>query len=150
MGGRRTSPLTDHDVRTVTNTFLGLDPQVRTVRYEAGVKTVFRVTKDPDTGEEFGEIVFGPDIYPGPGLANPNSVLSMPAAAAHELAHYHRWANKTQLDDPDQVSLDEALTSLEAVMRYEHALSPVDIRELVADAHFRLCEDITEVRDDPA
>lgn len=144
MGGRRTRPLSDYEVRTVMATFLGLDPQVRTVRHEPGAQTVFRVARDPETDEEYGEIVFGPDIYPGPGLANPNSVLSMQAAAAHELAHYYRWLNKTQLDGDEQAQLDEALTSLEAHMRYEHGLSEVDRRELVADAHFRLSQGIVE------
>jgi hypothetical protein len=146
MGGRRTRPLSESEVRAVANTFMGLDPSVHTVRHEAGARTVFRIVsaEDSDTGEEFGEIVFGPDVYPGPGVANPNAVLSMRAAAAHELAHYHRWLNKTHLDREDQVDLDEALTSLEAVMRYEHALTPVDIRELIADAHLRLSKIISE------
>lgn len=146
MGGRRTRPLSDTDVRAVTATFLGLDSSIRTVRHDPEGRTVFRVVppEQSETGEEFGEIVFGPDIYPGPGLANPNTILSMQAAAAHELAHYHRWLNKTQLDGTDRIDLDEALTSLEAVMRYEHTLSRVDVRELVADAHFRLSKDIGE------
>lgn len=146
MGGRRTRPLSDSDVRSVMATFLGLDPSVRTVRHEATGRTVFRVVPagESETDEEFGEIVFGPDIYPGPGIANPNSALSMQAAAAHELAHYHRWVNKTQLNGDEQIDLDEALTSLEAVMRYEHTLNPVDIRALIADAHFRLSQGISE------
>jgi hypothetical protein len=146
MGGRRTRPLTNNEVLAVSTTFIGLDPTVQTVRYEPGARAVFQVISaaDSETGEEYGEIVFGPDIYPGPGLANPNSVLSMKAAAAHELAHYHRWMNKTQLNGDDKVDLDEALTSLDAVMRYEHVLSRVDVRELINDAYFRLSKNINE------
>jgi hypothetical protein len=140
LGGRSTRPLDQHAVNRVSSTFLGLDPDVRSVRYDEGSRTVFRVVaaEASDTGEEFGEIVFGPDIYPGGNIANPNANLSMRAAAAHELAHYHRWLNRTELDGDNLVHLDEAMTSLEAVQRYGHRLDYTDIIQLIGDALHRL------------
>jgi len=88
--------------------------------------------------EEVVEIVFGSDIYPGPGIADPNSSLSMEAAAAHELTHWRRWTDKTELVEDDLLEIDEALTSLEAAIRYGEKLSPHDIRQLIADAIQRL------------
>lgn len=139
-GSRNTSPLSQPEVTRVINTFLGLDASVQPVTYEAGARTVFRIisAEVSDTGEEYGEIVFGEDIYPGTGLANPNAALTMRAAVAHEASHFHRWLNKTQLDDPELEYLDEALTSLEAVQRYGHQLDYTEITQLIADAHFRL------------
>jgi hypothetical protein len=145
-GGRRTAPLGDEEIRSVMTTFIGIDASVRTVRHEEHARTAFRVVPavESHTGEEFGEIVFGPDIYPGLVVANPNSSLSMAAAAAHELAHYHRWFNRTQLEAASQAHLDEALTSLEAVQRYHHKLNDVDVVQLVADAHLRISENLAE------
>ena len=60
------------------------------MRYEQKARTVFLVSKDED-GEDYGEVVFGPDIYPGESVIDPNSALSLQAAAAHELTHFHRW-----------------------------------------------------------
>jgi hypothetical protein len=105
-------------------------------RYETDRPTVFRVARDAD-GHAFGEIVFGPDIYPGKNVIDPNSALSLLAAAAHELAHYHRWADKTELPPGPHDALDEALTSLEAILRYRR-LQDHDVRQLIADAIQRI------------
>jgi hypothetical protein len=113
---------------------------MRNVRYDESARTVFRVVPaaESDTGEEDGEIVFGPDIFPGGSIANPNSCLSMRAAAAHELAHYHRWLNRTELDGKKLMHFDEAMTSLEAVQRYGHRLDHPEITQLIGNALHRL------------
>lgn len=138
LGGRNQAPLSDREVKRVVNTFLGLDDTVRSVRYEEGRRTVFRVANDEDEDEEYGDIVFGPDIYPGTSAANPNSHLSMRAAAAHELSHYHRWLNKTEINEIENESIDEAMTSLEAALRYFDSLDATEVRQLIADALERL------------
>lgn len=89
-------------------------------------------------GAEVPEIVFGPDIYPGPNVADPNSSLSMEAAAAHEAVHFHRWEGKTELQLGELTDIDEALTSLEAILRFPKQLREHDMRQLVADAIHRL------------
>ncbi|KRQ15385.1 hypothetical protein AOQ71_10335 [Bradyrhizobium manausense] len=61
----------------------------------------------------------------------------MQAAAAHELCHYYRWRDKTEVEDGVLVHVDEALTSLEAVLRFPK-LGEHDIRQLVSDAIQRL------------
>lgn len=91
-----------------------------------------------EKGEAYAEIVFGPDIYPGVGVADPNSSLSMQAAAAHELSHFHRWKDKTEVSNADLAELDEALASLEAILRYPKQLNDHEVRQLVADAIQRL------------
>ena len=118
------------------NTFLGLDDAVN-VRHESGSLTAFHVSHD-EANAEYGEIIFGPDIYPGAGIIDPNSALSLDAAAAHELAHYYRWKDKVALTDRALEHVDEALTSLQAALRYEKHLSETDIRQLVSDAMQRL------------
>jgi hypothetical protein len=60
------------------------------------------------------------------------------AAAAHELTHYYRWVDKTHLDEPAHEHLDEALTSLEAICRYERLLGAIDVRLLASDAILRI------------
>jgi len=136
LAGRNNAPLTSSEIRRASNTFLGLDASVN-ARYDPDARTVFCVTFDDD-GHEFGEIVFGPDIYPGQSVVDPNSALSLDAAAAHELTHYHRWKDKTALASGDQEHLDEALTSLQAIFRYHGRLSENDVRQLVADAMQRV------------
>lgn len=140
LGGRNQAPLSKHQVQRVVETFLGLDPEMRNVRHEPGGTTRFRVVSadESDTGEEYGEIVFGPDIYPGSGVATANSLLTMRAAAAHELAHYHRWLNLTELKDDAAEHLDEAYTSLEAVQRFGRKLDVVETEQLVGDSLQRL------------
>ena len=136
LAGRNTAPLTPTEIRRAINTFLGLDNRVQ-VRHESGARTVFRVAQD-DNGEYYGEIVFGPDIYPGSSVVDPNSALSLDAAAAHELTHYYRWENKSALDDESLGYLDEALTSLQAIARYGEFMNATDLRGLVSDAMQRI------------
>jgi hypothetical protein len=69
LAGRNQAPLSSEDTRRATNTFLGLDQYVN-VRYEEAARTVFRVERG-ESGEEYGEIVFGPDIYPGRSVVDP-------------------------------------------------------------------------------
>lgn len=136
LTGRNSRELSDHDVRRVFNTFLGLEPSLP-VRYEAGSRTVFRVpAREPDSGD--CEVTFGEDIYPGSSVLDPNASLSMLAAAAHEVSHYCRWRDKTELLDDDLEEIDEALTSLEAILRFPRQLNDHDARQLVADAIQRL------------
>jgi hypothetical protein len=136
LAGRNTQPLTDDDVRRVYNTFLGLDNTLP-VRYEAGTRTVFRV---PGLGSEpcYCEVTFGEDIYPGKSVLDPNASISMQAAVAHEISHFCRWRDKTEIDDPTLFEIDEALTSLEAILRFPKQLNDHDARQLVADAIQRL------------
>src|SRR5215203_6612210 len=95
LAGRNQSPLTSEDKRRAINTFLGLDPTVN-VRYEETGKTVFQVVYNEAGGEEYGEIICGPDIYPGRSVIDPNSALGLQAAAVHELTHYYRWKDKIE------------------------------------------------------
>ena len=136
LAGRNQGPLGQVEIRRATNTFLGLDSTVN-VRHDPSAQTGFRIARD-ESGDEFGEVVFGPDIYPGRGVVDPNSALSLDAAAAHELAHYYRWRDKTELPTNGMTPLDEALTSLEAILRYERHLKAHDIRMLVSDAVQRI------------
>jgi hypothetical protein len=135
LAGRNGAPLDPRDVRRAINTFLGLDRSAP-VRYEEGARTAFRVIVEEV--EEIVEIVFGPDLYPGIGVTDPNSSLSMQAAAAHELSHYYRWRDRTEIANEQLFEIDEALTSLEAILRFPRELSDHDIRQLVADAIQRL------------
>lgn len=136
LAGRNAQPLSDDDVRRVYNTFLGLEKHLP-VRYQAGARTVFRVpAHDEDAGE--CEVTFGEDIYPGNAVLDPNSSLSMQAAVAHEVTHYFRWRDKTEINDAHLEPIDEALTSLEAVLRFPRDLNDHDVRKLVADAIQRL------------
>lgn len=135
LGGRRTQPLSDHEVRSVTNTFLGLDRLVPT-QHRPGSPTGFSDTDE--NGEQVGRVYFSSDIYPGPSVADPNAALSMQAAVAHELSHYHRWRDNTQLPYDRYHDLDEALTSLDALMRFREHLSPHEIEQLARDAVVRL------------
>lgn len=137
LAGRNKSPLSSDEIRRAANTFLGLDNKVKAT-YEPGALTRFRENVDESTGEVYGEIIFGPDIYPGKSVVDPNSALSLQAAAAHELTHFHRWKDKIVLQGKELEPLDEALTSLQAVFRYDKQLSDADVRQLIADALQRL------------
>jgi len=135
LAGRNQQPLDQNEIRRALSAFIGLERKAP-VRHEEGARTRFRV--EMNESEEVAEIVFGPDIYPGAGVVDPNSSLSMEAAAAHELTHWRRWVDKTELADDGLLEIDEALTSLEAAMRYGEQLSAHDIRQLIADAIQRL------------
>lgn len=149
LAGRNKAPLTSDEIRRATNTFLGLDDKVNT-RHDPDSRTHFRVSGE-GSAERYGEIVFGPDIYPGSGVVDPNSALSVTAAAAHELTHYHRWKDKSALAEDELEHLDEALTSLQAICRYSRDLSDTELLQLVADAIQRLqlfIREQVEERDD--
>ena len=135
LAGRNRAPLNDDEIARATNTFLGMDTTVNT-RYEADRATAFHVVSQQ--GQTYGEILFGPDLYPGTSNVDPNAALSLDAAAAHELTHYHRWRNKAAIDQLDLLHIDEALTSLQAILRYDRHLNEHDIRQLVQDAIQRL------------
>jgi hypothetical protein len=136
LAGRNHAPLSQEDIRRAINTFLGLDQHVN-VRYEGTARTVFHVNI-AESGDEIGEIIFGPDIYPGRSVMDPNSALGLQAAAAHELTHYYRWKDKNELPHGSFGHLDEALTSLQAILRYSRNLSDQDILQLVSDAMQRI------------
>ena len=136
LDGRQVAPLTDAEIRRASSTFMGLDNKIN-VRYEAQGSTRF-VTGTNEFGEEFGEIVFSCDLYPGTNIANPNSALSMKAAAAHELAHFYRWTDKSELPHGMLTHIDEAMTSLEAAIRYAQDLNTTDTHGLISDALQRL------------
>jgi hypothetical protein len=123
--------------------FLGLDRNVN-ARYEEGTRTRF-VTDIDGGGEEYGEIIFSSDVYPGANLVNPNASLSLDGAAAHELAHYYRWLNKSELPHGQLSHIDEAMTSLEAALRFSEKLSSNDIQGLISDALHRLRMHVAEL-----
>jgi len=135
LAGRNTAPLSSDEIRRASTVFLGLDGKVN-ARYDASSRTSFRISNDQ--AGEYGEVVFGPDIYPGASVIDANSALSLDAAAAHELTHYHRWRDKRALAEPELEHVDEALTSLQAISRYGSQLNETDVRLLVADAVQRL------------
>jgi len=135
IAGRSSAPLTDPQLRSVGNTFLGFDTSVA-FEHDASGRTRFVV--EVFEGEEIGKIFFGSDVYPGASVADPNAALSMKAAVAHEICHYHRWQNATELPLGVFTNLDEALTSLDAVLRFPAQLSAHEIQQLVRDAVHRL------------
>lgn len=135
LAGRSSAQLTEAQVRSVTNTFLGLDSEVAFQHDETGYTRFVVETED---GEEVGRVYFGPDIYPGPSVLDPNSALSMKAAVAHEISHFHRWKDRTELDLGVHRNLDEGLTSLDAALRFAGPLSPHEIQQLIRDAMQRL------------
>lgn len=136
LEGRNNTPLDDREKKRAANVFLGLDARVN-ARHEEGTRTRF-VTGIDEAGEEYGEVIFGADIYPGTNLTNPNASLSLDGAAAHELAHYYRWVNKSELPHGELVHIDEAMTSLEAALRFSGPLTAGDIQGLISDALHRL------------
>src|SRR5712664_1438149 len=117
---RNNQPLTENQVDRIFLTFRYLDPQVP-VRHVPGKRTCFIVTAGLG-GEDVAEVCFGPDIHPGGAILDPNSIMSPRAAAAHEIAHYHRWADGTELPHGPLDNIDEALTSLAAVLRFQDRL----------------------------
>ncbi|MFG6460836.1 hypothetical protein ACG04Q_04570 [Roseateles sp. DXS20W] len=143
LDGRNAAPLTEKEQKRAANTFIGLDRNVN-ARYEEGARTRF-VTAEDENGEEYGEIIFSSDIYPGANLVNPNASLSLDGAAAHELAHHYRWLNKSELPHGHLTHIDEAMTSLEAALRFSGALSANDIQGLISDALHRLRKYVEEM-----
>jgi|SRR6266852_4162157 len=148
LAGRNNQPLTEDAAFRVISIFYFLDRNVP-VRYEPDQRTCFRVTVG-ENGAENAEIVFGPDIRPGQGILDANSTLGVQAAAAHELSHYYRWGDGAELTQPALLHVDEALTSLDAVLRFQDQLTPHDRRQLVADAIQRLQLYVQQVVQGPA
>jgi hypothetical protein len=112
-----------------------MEPRIA-YEYLEEAHTAFNVRTDDN--EEFGVIVIGPDVYPGRSVVDPNSLLGVKAAIAHELTHYHRWQDAIELPKGVKWHLDEALTSLEAIGRYSKDLGEMDVRQLVSDAIQRI------------
>lgn len=146
LAGRRAAALDEREVRNVLNTFLTFERRLA-VKHQEGERTRFRVYID-ENGEEIAEVIFGEDVYPGGGMVDANSVLSVDAAVAHEASHYHRWQNRSEIDEPELEEIDEALTSLEAIQRYPKQLEDHDVRLLVADAIQRLNLYVRRLRDE--
>lgn len=136
LPGRNAAPLSDNDIKRIAHNLLGLDNNVA-FRYVEGETTRFCVTQN-ENGEEYGEIIFSRDVYPGNNVANPNSTLSLKSAIAHELSHFHRWQNRTELAHGYKAHLDEAMTSLEAALRYGHDMDKTDTEGLISDALRRI------------
>jgi hypothetical protein len=136
IAGRNPAPLTEKEVQRVTDTAFAYEPTV-TFKYDATATTAFHVRVDPLTNDEYGEVVFGPDIYPGTNVVVANAMIGIEGAIAHELQHYHRWRERSVLQQPALEHLDEALTSLQAIGRYRR-LSDDEIQRLVADAIQRI------------
>jgi hypothetical protein len=134
--GRSNVPLSDAQIRSVSTTFLGLDRTVPFKHDPAG-RTRFVVEQD-DSGDEVGIVYFGADVYPGANVVDPNSALSMQAAVAHEISHFHRWKDATELPLGEHVHLDEAQTSLDAALRFAATLSAHEIQQLMRDSVQRL------------
>lgn len=135
LAGRSNEPLDDRRIRAVAETFAGLDYSAP-VRYDESARTSFRIEED-ELGVHIGTIVYGRDIYPGTSLVDPNSALSMQAAAAHEISHFYRWRDRTDLPAVEHEHLDEALTSLDAAIRFS-SLTQHEIRQLILDAMQRV------------
>lgn len=133
---RNNQPLTDDQIDRIFLLFRSLDPNVP-VRYVPNKRTCF-IVRQPPAGGPVGEICFSADIHPGAAVIDPNSIMSPRAAAAHEIAHYHRWADATELPQGAMDNIDEALTSLSAVLRFQDRLDWIESRQLISDAIARL------------
>lgn len=136
LHGSGTEPLDDRRQREVVSTFYYFD-RTANAKYDGG-RTRFRPLDDPENPEINHEILFGPDIYPGPNLADPNSCLSLRGAVVHELTHKARHDDATEINALELEHIDEALTSLSAILRFQRKLEDHDIFGLVADAVQRL------------
>jgi hypothetical protein len=62
----------------------------------------------------------------------------MKAAVAHEISHFHRWKDRTELPLGVHRDLDEALASIDAALRFSGQLSSHEIQQLIRDAMQRL------------
>jgi len=145
IAGRNTEPLNDRKVNAVVNTFYGLDREAL-VRYDPAERTVFRTYMEEN--ELRHEIVFGPDILPGAAIGHPNSVLSMKAAVAHELTHKFRHLEGTEINEDPLLHIDEAMTSLGAILRFRTQIDDYEVMQLVSDAYQRLQLYVQELTED--
>lgn len=143
QAGRNTRPLEEHEIQRVISTFYQLD-RTANIRHDPTSRTVFRpILGDAEVNHE---IVFGADIFPGAAVADPNACLSMRCAAAHELTHKARHDDLTEVNEPELEDIDEALTSLGAILRFQGELSQQETRELVSDAIQRLMLYLASIR----
>src|SRR5687768_3847893 len=133
---RNNQPLTENQVDRVFLLFRHLDKSV-SVRHVPGQRTCFVVRQNPD-GDEIGEVCFGADIQPGVAILDPNSTMSSLAAAAHEVTHYYRWIDGTELPRGPLDNIDEAITSLVAVLKFQDKLEWSEKAQLISDALIRL------------
>ena len=53
---------------------------------------------------------------------------SAQAAAAHEISHYYRWKDGTELNEDALTNIDEALTSLDAITRFQNYYRKVAVQ----------------------
>ena len=149
LAGRSTEPLDQNAVRSVTRTFVGLDDTVP-YRHDPEGYTRLVIEKDEDD-LDIGVVCFSSDIYPGPGYADPNSALSMKAAVAHEMSHFHRWKDQLELKPLGKNrDLDEAMTSLDAALRYASHLIKHELEQLVSDSLQRLAAHNQKLTDNDA
>ena len=70
----------------------------------------------------------------GSGHACPSPIHVAP----DEIVHFHRWADGTELPHGAMDKVDEALTSLSAVLRFHDRLDWIETRQLISDAIARL------------
>lgn len=144
QAGRNTGFLEQREIDRIITLFYNLD-RTANVRYDEASRTAFRPIQGADGINH--EIVFGPDIFPGPAIADPNACLSARSAAAHELSHKARHDNLTEINELELEDIDEAMTSLTAVLQFQGDLSNQEIRELVSDAIQRLMMYVRGYRD---
>jgi hypothetical protein len=134
LHGRGNAPLTEEQQEKISAAFYFFD-RTANVRFDPG-RTRFRpINGNADLNHE---ILFGPDILPGPNIADPNACLSMRGAVVHELAHKTRHDDATEINDPTLEHIDEALTSLSAILKFQRKLEDFEILGLVSDAVQRL------------
>lgn len=139
LSGRNNKPLEKHEINSVSNTIIGLTNSDREIDFVYVPNSWSRFTvQDSDDGVKYGKIIFSDDIFQGTDIISPNSVLSMKAAVCHELTHYHRWKDKRELPHGELTQLDEAMTSLEAILMFNKNLSDNDTLGLVSDALERI------------
>ena len=140
LEGRNLEPLSDDRIQTVYATFHWFD-RTANVKFDGGRTRFSPVAGDPNVNHR---IFFGPDIFPGQNIGNPNSCLSMRAAVVHELTHRARHDNGFEVNEPELEHIDEALTSLSAILQFQRKLEDYEILELVADAVHRLQKFVQE------
>jgi hypothetical protein len=132
---RRREALSEEEFRIVEIIFRGLG-YVGALERAPQNDSFTRFIVRGQGADVYGVIVVAGDLYPRRGdVANPNSTIDAPSAAAHEITHFYRWQSGTELS---RGPLDEAITSLEAVCRFRRDLNPVQIEALISDALYRL------------
>ena len=140
---RNLEKLTEHQVELVNRLFGAFEPGAVTLEWENeyGARSFFEPRTD-EYGQEYGVIRLGPDIFPGKSVGNPNAVLDVYGAVAHEIEHFYRWQSGYELPAGWHRDLDEALTSLQAVCRQQGQLTKPQLVQLVSDALHRLTQHV--------